>query len=234
MDVFIVLTGRKGHGKDTVADFAINDYKCDGKVGMADWFKEALAHEFNLPLDLFFNPELKDEPFSAPIIMKRKNIRNFLFKIGEYGFNNVNRISTMKWENRVFNTPRDMMLWFGHDFISLCCGEQFHCQVTDKLKIDKFPRKENHVNIFFVTDARKYMQSKYYLDHYDYVYPVKVVRPDGSDDDHAVEKSVDEFPEGYFFDVIDNDGTLDDLKKKVHKVLLKVKKNVTKKLKEVI
>ena len=228
MDIFVVLTGRRGHGKDTVADIAIEKFKCSAKVALADWFKEELSKEFRIPIERFYDQKLKEEPFEKPVVVQRKNLRSLLLKIGEYGFMNVNRLSTVKWEGRELKTTRDMMLWFGHDLVTVCCGDDFHCKVTDEQRIADLPRKPNHANIFFITDARKYLQSKYFVEKYKHVFPIKVTMPNGSHDDHMVERAVDEFPPDYFFAELKNDGDLKDLEEKVHKMLLAIKKSVKK------
>ena len=227
MDIFVVLTGRKGHGKDSVADIAIKEFGCAGKVALANWFKETLAQEFKIPLEKFFDTQQKDAEFEKPIVVQRRNLRNLLLKIGEYGFMNVNKISTMRWEGRQLRSIREMMLWFGHEVVTKSCGDVFHCKVTEERKIPLIPRKPNHANIIFITDARQYVQSKYFMDKYKYVFPVLVSRPNGSGDDHPVEKAVDEFPESYFFAKIENDGSLGDLNDKVRQLLLLIKKAVT-------
>lgn len=226
MDIYIVLTGRRRSGKDSLADIAIKDFGCAGKVALADWFKRVLSNEFKFHLHKFYSEE-KDYALVPPIVLDRGHLRNLMMQLGAAGFNNVNRISTSKWEGRQINSLRELMLWFGHDVVTKNCGDEFHCKVTEKA-LAAVPRKPNHANIIFVTDARQYIQSKYFLDKYPFVFPVRVTRPDSSNDEHAVEKSVDEFPADYFFAEINNNKTLAGLKTAAKNLLLEVKGAVCK------
>ena len=226
MDILVVLTGRRGSAKDSVADIAINKFGAAGKVALADWFKQELSKEFKLPLVNFYSAE-KDATLSSPIVISRSNLRALMQRLGFLGFNNLHRVSTSRWEGRQINSIRELMLWFGHEIVTGFCGDAFHCVVTEMQTLSKLPRRANHANVIFVTDARQYIQSKYFMDKYPYVFPVLVTRSGGSADDHPVEKSVDEFPSNYFFHTVENDGTLDDLEDKVKELLVAIKDEVT-------
>lgn len=228
MDIYIVLTGRRGSGKDSVADIAIKDFGCAGKVGLADWFKKELSEEFRIELHKFYS-EQKDMDFCPPIVLSLRHIRGMVNRLADAGYPGTHRMATGKWDGRELKTIRQLMLWFGHDVVTQTCGDAFHCEVTEKRGLPKVPRVPgNHVNIVFITDARQYEQSKYFLDKYPFVFPVQVVRAGGTQDTHPVEASTDGFPERYFFHVVENNGTMEELGKKVQKMLLSVKKEVTK------
>lgn len=226
MDILVVLTGRRGSAKDSVADIAIKKFGAVGKVALADWFKQELSKEFKIPLDKFYSAE-KDATLSTPIVISRPNLRALMQRMGFLGFNGIHRVSTSKWEGRQINSIRELMLWFGHEIVTNFAGDEFHCKVTESSSLAKLPRKEHHANVIFVTDARQYIQSKYFVDKYPFVFPVLVTRPNGSADDHPVERSVDEFPSNYFFHTVENDGTLDDLEDKVKELLVAIKDEVT-------
>ena len=228
MDVLIVLTGRRQHGKDTVADIGVDKFKCAGKVALADWFKKVLANEFRIPLENFYDAAEKDKPLDKPIVLTRPNLRNLVMQLGEHGFNNVNSLSTMKWWGRTINSLRDLMLWFGNEVVTNNCGDTFHCQVTERSF--KALKRSSSINAIFVTDARKYEQSKYFVDKFPFVFPVRVIRPGGTDDNHQVEVANDLFPEEYFFETIVNDGSLKDLETKVKDLLMTIKAEVGAKL----
>lgn len=223
-DVLIVLTGRRQHGKDTVADIGINKFNCTAKLALADWFKEELSREFKIPIEKFYDINEKDKKFDSPLILTKANVRHLLMRIGDLGFNNVNRISTMKWWGRQLFSLRDMMLWFGHEFVTKNCGDTFHCKVTERRLADI--QRNGEVNAIFITDARQFGQSNYFKEKFAYVYPVRVVRPGGTEDNHAVEIAGDSFPEGYFFETIVNDGDVLNLENSVKDLLIKVKNDL--------
>jgi hypothetical protein len=150
-------------------------------------------------------------------------------KLDLAGYGATHRIAAAKWINRQINSPREMMLWFGHDVVSMHCGPKFHCQVTEK-RLARIPRKPNHANIIFITDARMHEESKYFVDKFPLAFPVLIDRTNSSSDDHPVERSVDEFPAGYFFHTLKNDGALEELPEKVKQMLLAVKNEVTRRM----
>lgn len=226
MDILVVLTGRRGSAKDSVADIAIQKFGALGKVALADWFKKELSNEFKIPLVKFYSAE-KDATLSSPIVISRPNLRALMQRLGFLGFNNMHRVSTSRWEGRQINSIRELMLWFGHEVVTGFAGDEFHCKVTEAQALSKMSGRPNHANLIFITDARQYIQSKYFLDKYPFVFPVLVTRSGGSADDHPVEKSVDEFPSNYFFHTVENDGTLDDLEDKVKGLLVAIKDEVT-------
>jgi hypothetical protein len=56
----IGLYGKAGSGKDTTADFIINNFKHHYTLAFADPLKEAAAVAFGIPLDHFYSRELKE------------------------------------------------------------------------------------------------------------------------------------------------------------------------------
>lgn len=230
IDVYIVLTGRRGHGKDTVADIAINKFDCAGKVALADWFKKALAKVFRINIAKFYDTTQKDEVFMQPIIVNDTHLRGLMRVLrDEYGYEDAVRISTSRWRGRKIDSIRDLMLWFGNEVIYKNCGSDFHNVATERL-IANLPRKKP-VNAIFISDARLYGQSKYFIDNYPHVYAIKIIRPNGSKDLHPVENAADQFPKDYFFRTIINDGTVADLDVKIKIILEEIKTDLAKKLK---
>lgn len=233
MDILVVLTGRRSHGKDAVADIAIKDFGATGKVAQADWFKQLLSRVFGIPLEKFHNTE-KDALLVKPIVVTNNHLRLLMVDVGKYafGYNNLNtaRFSTSKWIGRQINSIRELMLWFGHDVISSNFGDTFHSAVTEQLFLSKLPRKEDHANLIFITDARQVAQSNYFVQKYPFAFPVLVERPDSSADSHPVETSVNTFAKEYFFHTIQNDGSLEDLKGGVKELLVKIKNEVNRRL----
>lgn len=221
MDIYVVLTGRRGHGKDTVAGMMAN-YGANHSVALADWLKELLAKEFFLPVGDFYDEKIKDAPLAKPIVLNVKHLHHFVNALVEHGYKNYANMATSKWYGVQFDTLRDLMVWFGHDFVNELCGEQFHCSITDK-RIEKIKSADSaDKNVILITDGRVYGQSKYWVDRYPLVFTVKVEKPGGPMDNNALENSVDQFPAGYFYATIINDGSKEDLDQKVKTLMEKI------------
>jgi len=229
MDVLVVLTGRKGHGKDAVADIGISKYNCAGKVALADWFKKVLSTEFKIPLNKFYDVVDKDAVLSKPITINERNLRNLVRAIETHGYKGASRLSVSKWMGRQIHSLRDLMVWFGGEVVYKNVSPTFHCDVTVRALKDT-PRSDEGANVIFVTDARFYEQSKYFLERFPFVYTVRIQRPNGSNGDDMTEKCNDEFPDNYFFKTIINDGTIEDLTDKVGKVMMSIKRDLSKRL----
>ena len=227
MDIYVVLTGRKFHGKDSVADLAISKYGNIYKFALADWFKKSLSDQFNIPLDKFYNS--KDSILEKPLILTEQVLSDAQCAVSANGYLEAALIPMGKWKDRQICSLRELMIWFGAELVRTNCGGEFHCKVTDR-NIQAYPRNFSNINIIFITDARFLEQSQYWK-KYEFVYPVKVVRPGSSNENVTSEREVDEFPAGYFFTTIMNDGSLEDLGIKVDAMLQDIKLDVKGKLK---
>lgn len=63
MSLIILLTGKPGVGKDTVASIMCNDVRFT-RLAFADALKEEVSKDLKLPLDLFNDRHTKDMPIS--------------------------------------------------------------------------------------------------------------------------------------------------------------------------
>lgn len=59
--IVIAVSGWKGSGKDTMAEYLVNDYGYT-RVAFADVLKEMVAEQYNIPLNSCHLPELKEMP----------------------------------------------------------------------------------------------------------------------------------------------------------------------------
>jgi hypothetical protein len=230
MDILIVLTGRKRSGKDTFADFAIAKANCLAKTALADWFKEDLAKEFNLPLEKFYTDD-KDKPLDTPIIITRAKLDRLMVLLSERDVKQgyfPHTFTTSRWEGRKIDSIRDLLIWFGSEVVRNNLGGEFHCEVTNQ-RIKDMKRNLTGNNVIFVTDARFLEQSKFFLDRYPYSYPVLIKRPGGSNSNDPTETANDNFPPGYFFDTIINDGTVKDFEDKAKIALKRISEDVKRK-----
>lgn len=79
----IALSGWKQSGKDTAAEYLINNKKFT-RVAFADVLKERVAKDYNIPLESLYKNELKEQPLlTHPVNPKDDfslNICNFMFR----------------------------------------------------------------------------------------------------------------------------------------------------------
>jgi len=204
MDILILLQGDPGSGRRTVADIAVGKFNCTGSISINHWCVGVLSNEFKVPLEDFFD----SKPFEKPIIVKRSNMSKLLMKIGEYGFNNVNRISTGRWYGYLIMSPQVLLTWFRDMFVTKNCGLGFHLKVTKERFIDKWEsRKESEHNAFLITDLNGDITSK----------DIQSLRPA-----FIFTVTVSKTPKEATYLLL-NDGTLSDLENKVKDMLLSVK-----------
>lgn len=232
-DVYVVLTGRTGSGKDTFAKIGVEKYGCAGYAALSDWFKKVLSDEFKLSIETFYS-DLKERPFKSPIMVSRRNLRNLKKAWADHGGLSMgaDRIATSQWVGRQLSSPREMMQWFAQDVVNKTVGPEFHCKVLEETYFKTAPRS-NEINLFFITDARNYKQSKYFKDKYPDVYTVKLVGSTDSEGSvHSSELDVERFPKNYFDAVIKNDGSLEDFEKEIGGFLESVMSDLKRKYKK--
>lgn len=241
MDIIVPITGRRASGKDTIARIGIEKFGCTGSVALSDWFKRLLAAHFKLPLEDFYSAK-KDQDLERPLVIRRGDISRLLSSTSQMASKFVDvryqKVSVMKWEGREIKSLRELMVWWANDVISENLGEELHNVITAQALDPKTQpvrirrkAKRGEFDLIFITDARQYKQSAWFKTHgFEHVYPIKVVRPLGSFDQTAPEKAVDEFPEGYFFETIINDESLEVLEQKVVAVLGRIRADMRRKV----
>jgi hypothetical protein len=210
MDILIALRGKPGSGQKDVADIGIEKFNCTGKTAILDWQKKLLSDEFGVSLELLNSeePVVLDRPFAV----KPSNIRRLLMKLGEYGFSNINRVSTGKWNGRYIATTEDMINWFSKEFVLAICGDMFVGEVTKNLGIKPIVRKEDQTyDVIFVTDVETDAQINALKHGISLFFVVSVDKTDTN---------------ALAFESIVNDGSLVDLELKVRDMLLKVQEEV--------
>lgn len=72
----IGFDGYAGCGKDTCAQVLIDRYGFV-KVAFADALREFCSETFNLPMNMFLDRDLKEKPFTNPIILNKEHLQKF-------------------------------------------------------------------------------------------------------------------------------------------------------------
>jgi len=114
---------------------------------------------------------------------------------------------------------RTIMQWWGTDFRRTMCGANYW---IDKV-VEQIVHIPPSVKVVCITDVRFYNESIFLRRYNGHL--IKVRRTfDSTSDTHPSETELDSIPANY---IIDNDGSLDDLKIKVVEVIDKINKIYT-------
>jgi hypothetical protein len=226
MAKLILLTGARLSGKDTFAELAKEIFPDRvASAAIADWFKRLLAHATGDDLSAFYDAR-KDQPYATPVILNEflilrmgLSLTTLLNTCGiDHNIENIYR-DLRSYTGREFKSRRDLMCWYGFEFIHKCFGsDEIHCLILQRL----LPKEPKESDILVVTDARTYFESSWFSarwPHGDAV-PVKINNPYSPVDSTGVEKATLLFPEGWFDYTLDNPApNREAYKTMVHKVL---------------
>jgi hypothetical protein len=208
---FILLTGRKGSGKDTWASIA-NELHPDrvAALAVADWFKVLLSNVTKQPVQAFYD-ERKEASYATPLVMDRRlQIRlglELTTTLSRFGVAHEHAVIYKNLElhkGKVFKSNRELMIWFGQYINQVFGSDDVHCKILLRA-IDKLPPGKDLV---IVTDARTHHESSHLKETakergYGCV-TVKVINKHAKQSDAAIEQAADQFPDNYFDHILEN------------------------------
>lgn len=145
--MIIAFSGYAGEGKDTAAEFLINQ-KGFTRVSFADELKIMCAESFGINIDFFTNRELKDKNFDKPIILNTEHLSNIINHLGKYFKldSNLLDVLVIQHAGAEFQSPRELMQYVGTDV----CRNSIRSTVwldIGRVKLEQYGN-------FVVTDAR--------------------------------------------------------------------------------
>lgn len=206
------ICGKKRTGKDTVAQFVLDDYQNVEAIALADEIKSILRRGMSLSGDRYLRELSKTNPFysgdrEAPLLMSNEGAR-ILFANGiesltkrGYGLGNADIVAyEICQTNKQPWTIRRLMQVFGTDIV---CNENDYVWTDIVLKKMLKSDKDN----FIITDVRQKHEYKY-LSKFGAKF-VFIERETGEDDSHSTEKGLKPQPNDI---IILNNGTLSELK----------------------
>jgi hypothetical protein len=218
------FTGPKGSGKDTSADILKELKIAKGSISFAGPLKKICMEVFNLHHTLVSDPILKEKPLtSGEIIITPKILRKINQLMMEYldpeeFFYSPNRASVVGLEGTPLRTPREILQIIGTEWIRNRIHPDWHLQAAFS---SKTLEKLDQSGLYCVTDARfvneyQFLANKFGEDFKGFY----VERPEAEERlaqaTHDSERKVLEvravIPES---NIILNDGSLEDLKKKL-------------------
>jgi hypothetical protein len=217
LPIVIGLVGYKQSGKTTTFN-----YICDflGKkevqeLMLAGKLKKVCSKIFHTPIQCFEDQNLKEVPYELPIKINQQDL-TALAKAYK-----IDKKTELKAFVKELKTPRQVLQFVGTEILRQV-DEKIHCQVIgDAIKIDK-------VNV--VTDIRFQNEYDYFKNQVKCKFiPIHISRlcVETNKDTHASEKDIKNISKNCT--LLDNNGTLDDLRIGINKILkTKLKNQLTK------
>lgn len=216
----------KSGGKDTAAAILIEGKKANGKLSFAGPLKEICSKVFGISLTILNDPVNKERPFKQPLVLTRKHLRDIKHECvsrldpvnGTFIVYNPNKASTSGLENKTVASPRELMQVIGTDYIRQRIFGEWHLQAAFS---PETLAKHAKNGVYCVTDIRfvneyEYLKKRFGNDFQCYY----VERPEAEEKlkeaTHPSELETQKIkallPES---NIIRNDGSIDDLKKKL-------------------
>jgi len=103
---FYGITGKKGHGKNTLAEFIIKYNNKFQLKQFGDGVKSYASKIFNIPLNDFYDRNQKDKKFE-----RGRNLDEYLFNMRE-----ATKLD-LKDKNLIAYSPREILQLFGTDYV---------------------------------------------------------------------------------------------------------------------
>lgn len=147
--MIIGVSGRARSGKDTIAKIMIDKFGFK-KASFADPLKEFCSNAFEIPINYFYDDNLKDSPFEVPVLVTETHLERLIVNLTNAGCvftpDQINEIN-LKGLGFIFVSPRNLLQRVGTD---LCRGS-----LGDTIWIDIFKRNiAKSDGNFIIPDAR--------------------------------------------------------------------------------
>lgn len=131
----IAFCGAPGAGKDTAADYLVENHDF-AHVKFARELREICAHSFGLPLHYLADPAFKDKKFEHPIVIDEEDYERFTNRL------NHNFVSSGNYKDlrnvmigKELETPRELLQYIGTDVIRQGIdASYFVSYVEDKIR----------------------------------------------------------------------------------------------------
>jgi hypothetical protein len=203
--MIIGVGGEKKHGKDTVANYLVEQYGYK-KMAFADKLKHLCSSAFNVPIEDCYDENKKETGYIIPVTLHAANklLDSILV---DYPMHPADMLSIFKklGNKNMFSSIRDMLQFVGTDILRDMVDENYHYN-----SVARVFREENVVR-GVVSDCR-FANERLNLENQFNANTILVMRPSlekNATSSHASETSLGS--ENDYHHVIINDGSLEDL-----------------------
>lgn len=209
--MIIGLSGKALSGKDTTADYLVDYYGFDSKVGFATNLKEMVVEVFGLTYDDVNDQVLKARQFKHRITISEGYINNLVLWVNKT--HNVENVDFTSFLGKVLSTPREVLQFVGTDFVRSICSS-YH--------VDVIRKKVLSTNNLVITDVRFRNEVDFIKDLYGMVVRLnRNVYMVGGRKGHPSETSLDDFS-GWDY-VLNNNGSIENLYSKIDTMMISIK-----------
>lgn len=196
--MIVAFGGKKRAGKGTMADVLVNKFNYT-KVSFADGLRNLAANVFGIDVKNFTDDNLKEQPFTNPIIFTEGHLGLLIADLEDQGFHvdeqSLTRLSTSL--GTTFNNPRHLLQILGTDIIRKHYDDRIFLKMLDK--------KINQLADVVVDDVRFGVEREFLRERGAVL--CLVVRPSFSlTDSHSSENDLGH--DGEYDVIINNDDTL--------------------------
>lgn len=223
----IAFSGWKKSGKDTAAEHLIA--KGAFRTAFADALKNMASEEYDVPLEYFFNPELKEVPLlQYPV----KITDNFIRGVCELLKDEFRTKTGKKPANLAIRLPIDVAGKFGN-LVCADTGDQVYWTArclsifkgSGNRSVDGYywnnrtakEIKKSDASLVVVTDLRFKTEAEFLKKTFPDLLLIRINRFETVDSQDPSERDLDDY-EG-FDHIIKNDGSIEDLHKKIEELL---------------
>jgi hypothetical protein len=213
--MIVGFSGKMKSGKDTCSDF-LTDLRGFKRIAFADNLKRMCMHVFGLTEKQCYTQDGKERKLVAPIKATKNSVHEIAVWVVSENYFELSEEQVKKMDevliDQKFTTPREILQFIGTEVLRHCIVDDFHAQVVEN--IIKAKGWDNVV----ISDCRFPNEVKAIESWGGRVINIDRPQPEETTGikGHASENSL----EGYTFDhEIKNDGSLEDLKKKVLEIV---------------
>lgn len=214
---YFLLSGFKGSGKDTFADMVLEELKTKGvdvkKYSLAGKLKSSCCKIADLPLEYAYDEFLKEKALDKPIPFSMRELDLIL---SEFEVTLPRDLKETLVRPEGFNTMRFGLQYVGTNVLRHA-SPSIHCEVTEK------QIKKEGADLAIISDCRFFNESDYFKSLTMFVHR-KAKMPENTPDLHRSEKEMFELMEELPW--IDNNSTLENLRKKASRLSMVIKNNL--------
>lgn len=208
---YFLLSGFKGSGKDTFADMVLSELHDHGvdakKYSLAGKLKSACCHFAGLPIDYAYDEFLKEKVLDKPIHFSMMELE---YVLTQFEVELPLELKETLIVPEGFSTMRRALQYVGTDVLRHASAS-IHCEVTEK------QIKREGTALAIISDCRFFNEAEYFQAPTFFVHR-KAKMPENTPDLHRSEKEMFELMAE--LPTIDNNSSLDDLRKKAKRQAL--------------
>lgn len=201
--IIIAFAGYKGSGKTTAFEIVKNKYSEVYEVTLAKHLKTVLSQVFEIPINYFKDPNLKDLELENEVYLEKEQIASV---IKAFNKEPIYDTQVRPFMGKVLYTPRTLMQFIGTEIL-----HKIDPLIHTKYAVSNMPDSGTVI----VTDIRFYKEFLYFEENFKKEFNLFYINNLNAEtlaykDKHSSEKELDFFKSRGIY--IDNNGYLEDFK----------------------